>query len=57
MRVAEQRSGELAVIEPWPDELAELLQRIACRFRRVEVRDRVRRYLLGFLDHVERKNG
>ena len=31
--------------------------RIAHRFARVEVRERVRRYLAGLLDRVERKNG
>jgi SRSO17 transposase len=31
--------------------------RIAHRFRRVEVRERARRYLVGLLDRVERKNG
>ena len=41
----------------WSEALAELHGRIARRFARVEVRDRVRRYLLGLLGRVERKNG
>ena len=48
---------ESAPIEHWPEVLAELLGRIAHRFRRVEVRERARRYLLALLDRVERKNG
>jgi SRSO17 transposase len=55
--ISGQLASEVAVIEQWPDELRILLERIACRFRRAEVRERVRRYLLGLLDHVERKNG
>jgi len=37
--------------------LDELHGRIAPRFVRVEVRERARKYLVGLLDHVERKNG
>ena len=37
--------------------LAELHARIAPRFRRAEVRSRVRRFLQGLLAPVERKNG
>ncbi len=37
--------------------LDELHGRIAYRFARAEVRERVRRYLAGLLDRVERKNG
>jgi SRSO17 transposase len=37
--------------------LGELHARIADRFRRSEVRERVRRYLAGLLERVERKNG
>ena len=48
---------ESAPIDQWPEILAELLGRIAHRFRRVEVRERARRYLVGLLDRVERKNG
>jgi SRSO17 transposase len=48
---------ESAPIEHWPAVLAELLERIAHRFRRVEVRERARRYLVALLDRVERRNG
>src|SRR5215204_2806042 len=41
----------------WADGLAALHARIAGRFARVEVRERVRRYLAGLLGRVERKNG
>jgi len=40
-----------------PDALAELHGRIAGRFARSEVRERARRYLVGLLERVERKNG
>ncbi len=46
-----------APIEHWPEVLGELFGSIAHRFRRVEVRERARRYLLALLDRVERKNG
>ena len=46
-----------APIDQWPEALAELLGRIAHRFRRVEVRERAGRYLVALLDRVERKNG
>ncbi len=46
-----------APIGHWPEVLGELFGSIAHRFRRVEVRDRARRYLLALLDRVERKNG
>src|SRR3954451_5243597 len=48
---------ESAPIDQWSEILAELLGRIAHRFRRVEVRERTRRYLIALLDRVERKNG
>ncbi len=41
----------------WSQALEELHGRIAPRFVRPEVRARVRRYLAGLLDRVERKNG
>jgi len=41
----------------WSQALEELHGRIAPRFARPEVRTRVRRYLAGLLDRVERKNG
>ncbi|HEY7356673.1 MAG TPA: transposase, partial [Ktedonobacterales bacterium] len=41
----------------WSEALAEALARIAPRFARAEVRERVGHYLVGLLDRVERKNG
>jgi SRSO17 transposase len=51
------------VVDPWPglggwvDAVADLHRRIVHRFARSEVRDRARRYLVGLLERVERKNG
>ncbi len=45
------------VVARWQATLDSLHGRIAHRFARVEVRERVRRYLVGLLDRVERKNG
>ncbi|MCA1729724.1 MAG: IS701 family transposase [Actinobacteria bacterium] len=47
---------DLAAIKRWPEALEELHARLASRFRRPEVRERVRRYLAGLLGRVERKN-
>src|SRR5215210_1028784 len=44
-------------IGPWVDAITELHDRIAHRFARSEVRERARRYLVGLLERVERKNG
>ncbi len=55
--VAQPVCGGLGVVERWSQALEELHGRIAHRFRRVEVRERARRYLAGLLDRVERKNG
>src|SRR5712691_6860125 len=44
-------------IEGWRAGLDALHARIAGRFRRSEVRERAKRYLVGLLDRVERKNG
>src|SRR5688572_20920141 len=41
----------------WSEALEELHRRIAGRFARAEARERVKRYLLGLLGRVERKNG
>jgi len=50
------------IVEPtavgrWSEALEELHGRIAQRFARSEARERVRRYLMGLLGRVERKNG
>jgi SRSO17 transposase len=55
METEEQARRE--TIEGWRAGVAALHARIAGRFRRSEVRDRVRRYLAGLLERVERKNG
>jgi hypothetical protein len=41
----------------WADAVAELHGRIAHRLVRSEVLERARRYLVGLLERVERKNG
>ena len=41
----------------WWASLEGLHARIAHRFARAELRERVRRYLSGLLERVERKNG
>src|SRR3954452_11579837 len=55
--ITEQTCGEPGVVARWSETLDALHARIACRFARVEVRKRVRRYLIGLLAGVERKNG
>jgi SRSO17 transposase len=52
-QVVEPRRG----ISQWVDGVAELHGRIVHRFARSEVRERARRYLVGLLERVERKNG
>jgi len=47
----------VAALDRWSVALNELQGRIAHRFRRVEVRARVGRYLAGLVQRVERKNG
>jgi SRSO17 transposase len=44
-------------VEGWRAGLDRLHARIGARFRRPEVRARARRYLVGLLERVERKNG
>ncbi len=48
---------ELSLISQGAQALAELSERIAPRFKRAEVRNRVGRYLRALLASVERKNG
>lgn len=50
-------SNAIITIDQWSDVFAGLYERIARRFVRTEVRERLRRYLIGLLDRVERKNG
>ncbi len=49
--------NEVTALERWSQALVDIHARIAHRFRRVEVRARVRRYLAGLLARVERKKG
>ncbi|MDP9458492.1 MAG: IS701 family transposase [Actinomycetota bacterium] len=58
MSVQRQVTGTTnPVLENWPEHLEDLHARIARRFRRPEVRERVRRYLTGLLGDARRKNG
>jgi SRSO17 transposase len=57
--IVESKSAEQAAADPidrWSGILEVLCERIAHRFRRPEVRWRVRRYLTGLLGDVRRKN-
>ncbi len=56
MLTAHSSSGS-DVFAGWSQVLDALHERIAPRFARAEMRARVRRYLAGLLDQVERKNG
>ncbi len=49
--------GAEAATGRWVNHLGELHARIARRFRRPEVGERARRYLVGLLERVDRKNG
>jgi SRSO17 transposase len=55
--VAQDGLVEPPTIRRWSKTLGELHRRIGHRFARSEARERVKRYLLGLLGHVERKNG
>jgi SRSO17 transposase len=46
-----------SAVAGWSESLGELHRRIGHRFARSEARERARRYLLGLLGRVERKNG
>ena len=48
---------ELSAIGGWSKAFGELHRRIGHRFARSEARERVKRYLVGLLGRVERKNG
>ena len=49
--------AEPQAIGGWSKALGELHRRIGHRFCRSEARERVKRYLVGLLGRVERKNG
>lgn len=59
--ISEQQTGSARAssktIEHWSAHLEDLHARIACRFGRPEVRERLRRYFVGLLGDVRRKNG
>ena len=46
-----------SAVAGWSRALGKLHRRIGHRFARSEARERVKRYLLGLLGRVERKNG
>src|SRR5713226_7358325 len=56
-RASRPEEKELSIIGQGAQVLADLSERIASRFKRAEVRNRVGRYLRGLLASVERKNG
>jgi SRSO17 transposase len=56
-RDEEHEENEFKVVRAGGEALAEVQERIGPRFRRAEVRRRVRRFLQGLLSPVERKNG
>lgn len=56
-RTSSAEQEELSLSRQGAQALAELSGRIAPRFGRAEVRNRVGRYLRGLLATVERKNG
>jgi SRSO17 transposase len=55
--VVQYEIGGSAKVVGWSAALGELHRRIGHRFARSEARERVKRYLLGLLGRVERKNG
>ena len=57
MKAWETTETEVPSLHGWSEVLAEVQARIAPRFARAEVRERVGRYLVGLIDRVERKNG
>jgi hypothetical protein len=57
MDIDQEVTDEIAALDRWSEALGEVHERVARRFRRVEVRERAKRYLTGLLARVERKNG
>ena len=49
--------AESSAIGKWTKAFGKLHRRIGHRFSRSEARERAKRYLVGLLGHVERKNG
>lgn len=52
-----QQATASSTVEQWAAYLQDLHVRIAHRFRRPEVRERLQRYILGLLGEIRRKNG
>lgn len=52
-----QQATASSTVEQWSAYLQDLHARIAHRFRRPEVRERIQRYILGLLGEIRRKNG
>jgi hypothetical protein len=50
-------NAAIAATEHWLEYLEDLHARIARRFRRPEVKKRIRHYLAGLLAEIRRKNG
>ncbi len=55
--VAQDGIARSAAVAGWSEALGELHERVGRRFARSEARERARRYLVGLLGRVERKNG
>ncbi|MDP9457177.1 MAG: IS701 family transposase [Actinomycetota bacterium] len=55
--VAQDGIAGSAAVAGWSEALEELHRRIGYRFVRSEARERARRYLVGLLGRIERKNG
>ena len=55
--VAQDGIAGSAAVAGWSEALEELHRRIGYRFARSEARERARRYLVGLLGKIERKNG
>jgi SRSO17 transposase len=55
--VAQDAITNPAVVGGWSEALGELHERVSRRFARSEARDRVKRYLAGWLGRIERKKG
>ncbi len=57
MVAQDEIAGSAAAVVGWSESLGDLHGRIAHRFARSEARERAKRYLLGLLGRIERKNG
>jgi hypothetical protein len=55
--VARDAVVEASAVAGWSEGLEDLHRRVAHRFARSEARERAKRYLVGLLGRLERKNG